>query len=136
MMNQQEIQGNWNEIKGKLQRRWAQLTEDDLRAFSGSVDELVGTIQRKTGESREAIEHYLSQLAEQGADMAEQARQYAQQARERVGQASAMVSEQFRTGLSSAEGMVRERPGQSLAAAFGAGIIAGLVVGLLIRPRS
>ena len=56
MLNQQTLQGNWNEIKGKLQSKWGTLTDDDIAIFNGNVDQLVGTIQRKTGEARASIE--------------------------------------------------------------------------------
>jgi uncharacterized protein YjbJ (UPF0337 family) len=30
MPNSEEIKGNWNEMKGKLKQKYAELTEDDL----------------------------------------------------------------------------------------------------------
>jgi len=51
MINEQVLQGNWNEIKGKIRSKWGQLTNDDLQSFDGNVDRLVGLIQRKTGEA-------------------------------------------------------------------------------------
>lgn len=51
-----EIKGDWNIIKGSLKQKWARLTEDDLQFIEGQQDELLGRIQRRTGESREAIE--------------------------------------------------------------------------------
>ena len=48
-MNQQTLEGNWNEIKGKIRTRWGQLSDDDLSLVHGQVDKLVGTIQRKNG---------------------------------------------------------------------------------------
>src|SRR5262245_7846004 len=56
MVNQQTLQGNWNEIKGKLRSKWGQLTNDDLQTAHGNVDQLIGLIQRKTGEARSSIE--------------------------------------------------------------------------------
>ena len=38
MVNQQVLQGHWNEIKGKIRSRWGQLTNDDLQKFDGDVD--------------------------------------------------------------------------------------------------
>jgi uncharacterized protein YjbJ (UPF0337 family) len=55
-MNKLEIKGDWNIIKGKLKQQWADLTDDDLQHADGKMDELVGRIQRRTGQSREAIE--------------------------------------------------------------------------------
>jgi uncharacterized protein YjbJ (UPF0337 family) len=55
-MTKLEIKGAWNIIKGKLKQQWADLTDDDLQHADGKMDELVGRIQRRTGQSREAIE--------------------------------------------------------------------------------
>jgi uncharacterized protein YjbJ (UPF0337 family) len=49
-----EIKGDWNIIKGKLKQKWAHLTDDDLRNAEGKHDELLGRIQKRTGETREA----------------------------------------------------------------------------------
>ena len=55
-MKKLEIKGDWNLIKGKLKQKWAQLTDDDLQYLEGKQDELLGRIQKRTGESREAVE--------------------------------------------------------------------------------
>ncbi len=55
-MNKLEIKGDWNLIKGKLKQKWAQLTDDDLQYLEGKQDELLGRIQKRTGESRETVE--------------------------------------------------------------------------------
>lgn len=48
--------GRWNIAKGKLKQKWASLTDDDLEYAEGKQDELVGRIQKRTGESRETVE--------------------------------------------------------------------------------
>ena len=58
-INQQTLEGNWNEIKGKIHEKWGQITQDDLQKARGSIDQLVGVIQRKTGEARDRIEKRL-----------------------------------------------------------------------------
>jgi uncharacterized protein YjbJ (UPF0337 family) len=55
-MNALEIKGDWNITKGKLKQKWAKLTDDDLQFVAGKQDELVGRIQKRTGETREAVE--------------------------------------------------------------------------------
>lgn len=55
-MNKLQIQGDWNIIKGKLKQQWAKLTDDDLQLIDGNYDEVLGQIQKRTGESREAVE--------------------------------------------------------------------------------
>jgi len=58
-MNNLQIKGDWNIIKGKLIQKWANLTDDDLQYAEGQIDELIGRIQRRTGETREAVEKAL-----------------------------------------------------------------------------
>ena len=55
-MTKLEIKGDWNIIKGKLKQKWGALTNDDLQFIEGKNDELFGRIQKRTGESREAVE--------------------------------------------------------------------------------
>jgi len=55
-MNTLEIKGDWNIIKGKMKQKWASLTEGDLQYEEGKQEELLGRVQKRTGETREAIE--------------------------------------------------------------------------------
>jgi len=52
-----EIKGDWKITKGKLKKKWAQLTDNDLLYAEGKQDELVGRIQKCTGETREVVEN-------------------------------------------------------------------------------
>jgi uncharacterized protein YjbJ (UPF0337 family) len=60
-MNKLQFKGSWNEIKGKLKQKYAQLTDDDLKYVEGKDDELLGRLQQKLGKSaeevREMIQH-------------------------------------------------------------------------------
>jgi uncharacterized protein YjbJ (UPF0337 family) len=58
-MNTDTMKGNWNVTKGKLKQKYAQLTDNDLTYIEGKEDELLGRIQKKTGQSREAVEKFL-----------------------------------------------------------------------------
>ena len=55
-MTKLEIKGDWNITKGKLKQKWAKLTDNDLTFTEGAEDEFLGRIQKRTGETREAIE--------------------------------------------------------------------------------
>lgn len=59
-MNTLELKGDWNIIKGKLKQKWGDLTDDDLDYVEGQKDELVGRIQKRTGQTREAVEKELN----------------------------------------------------------------------------
>ena len=51
-INAQELQGQWNELRGKVKEKWGHLTDDDLEVQGGNFDQLIGRIQKKTGEGR------------------------------------------------------------------------------------
>ncbi len=54
-MTKLEIKGSWNEIKGKLKQKYAELTDDDLTFADGKDDELLGRLQKKLGRTKEEI---------------------------------------------------------------------------------
>lgn len=63
-MNKLQIKGDWNITKGKLKQKWAKLTDNDLQFVAGQEDELIGRIQKSTGETRENIERALREFSE------------------------------------------------------------------------
>ena len=56
-----EIKGDWNITKGKLKQKWAKLTDNDLQWTDGKQDEMIGRIQKLTGETREAVEKVIKE---------------------------------------------------------------------------
>ena len=61
-MTKLELKGNWNEIKGKLKQKYADLTDDDLTFAEGKDDELLGRLQKKLGRTKEDIRTEIGQL--------------------------------------------------------------------------
>jgi len=47
--------GQWKRIKGDVKKKWGELTDDQLTEGEGNRDKLVGYIQQKYGETKEAI---------------------------------------------------------------------------------
>ena len=139
MVNQQVLEGNWSELTGQIKQRWAKLTDNELQEVRGNAEQLVGLIQRKTGEARERIEDELESLVAEGGSMAARAtaavRHATEEATERVQQGYEQVSDKMKVGYGEAERVVKERPIESVAVAFGSGLIAGVIVGLVLRPR-
>ena len=136
---QQQLTGNWNQLKGKLKERWGQLTDDELQSAEGNFDHLVGLIQQRTGEGRQQVERFLAELNEQtGGTMskvADTARQYADQAREAVRGASEQVRYRAGERFQDAQEMVRQQPAEAVAVAFGTGLLVGLLIGLMAGSR-
>jgi len=147
MINTQQVTGAWNQIRGKVKEKWGQLTDDDLRIVGGNVEQLIGRIQQRTGEAREAIEEFINDAmatpvsraaeaakgyAQDAAVMAKQTYQDAEQAARQTYQ---RASEQAQAGYESAREVVRTRPATSMATVFATGMLAGVVVGLLLKSE-
>lgn len=58
-MNEDTLQGNWKQIKGRIREQWGKLTDDDLDVIAGRRDQLVGKIQERYGIIREKAEDQL-----------------------------------------------------------------------------
>jgi len=54
-MNSTSLKGHWNEMKGKLKQKYAQLTDDDLLYVEGKENELWGRVQQKIGKTKEEV---------------------------------------------------------------------------------
>lgn len=61
-MNTTELKGNWEEQKGKLKQKFAQLTDDDLLFAEGKKDEMMGKLQVKLGKSKEELHKFIAGL--------------------------------------------------------------------------
>ncbi len=133
----QIAKGHWNEIKGKLQEAWGQLTDDELDRVQGNTEQLIGLVQRKTGKSREAIEDFLENLSHEGKNIWNQAtetvRDYASTAGHAIQDTAVAARDQIQQGVEQAGDLVRQRPVESLAVCFGAGLVTGIIVGLIVR---
>ena len=55
-MNEHTLKGEWNQIKGNVKQKWADLTDDDLLHIEGSRDKLVGSVQERYGHTKDAAE--------------------------------------------------------------------------------
>ena len=58
-MNNDKFEGKWHQLKGEVKRKWGKMTDDDLMESEGDMEKLMGRIQQRTGEKREAIEKWL-----------------------------------------------------------------------------
>ena len=61
-MNTTEIKGNWNELKGKLKQKFADLSDNDLMYEEGREDELFGKLQKKLGKSKSELRKLFDEL--------------------------------------------------------------------------
>lgn len=61
-MDKLRVKGNWNEVKGKMKQKYADLTDDDLTYAEGKEDELLGRLQKKTGRSKDELKREIEEL--------------------------------------------------------------------------
>jgi len=62
MLTSEELKGNWNELKGKLKKKFATLTDSDMLYEEGKQDEMLGRLQVKLGKTKEEVNKILSEL--------------------------------------------------------------------------
>ena len=65
-MNKKILEGNWDQLKGNIQNKWGELTDNDLESIKGDITILAGKIKGKYGMKQEEIEgqikEYLDEL--------------------------------------------------------------------------
>jgi uncharacterized protein YjbJ (UPF0337 family) len=60
-MNWDQVEGEWDKVKGTVKSKWAKLTDDDLGQLSGKKDQLVGVIQKRYGVLKDEAEHQVNE---------------------------------------------------------------------------
>jgi uncharacterized protein YjbJ (UPF0337 family) len=65
-MNEDQIKGKLEQMKGELKRRWGQLTDDDIAEARGNMQKLMGKIREKSGDQQQEIEKW---FGKQGLDV-------------------------------------------------------------------
>ena len=62
-MNWDQVRRTWEQLGGKVKKRWARLTGDDLTAIAGERDQLAGRLRERYGYSQEHAERELDAFA-------------------------------------------------------------------------
>ena len=59
-MNPDILEGKWKQLKGRIQEKWGELTQDELDQIAGKRTILVGKLQEKYGYTRERAEQEIN----------------------------------------------------------------------------
>jgi uncharacterized protein YjbJ (UPF0337 family) len=51
-MNNDRVEGNWKQVKGKIKEQWGKLTGDEIDQLEGRSDQLAGFLQERYGIAR------------------------------------------------------------------------------------
>jgi len=61
-MNTTELNGKWEQQKGKLKQQFAMLTDNDLLFAEGKKEEMFGRLQAKLGKTKEELHRIIAGL--------------------------------------------------------------------------
>jgi uncharacterized protein YjbJ (UPF0337 family) len=67
-MNEDRVEGNWKQFKGKVKEQWGRLTDDDLDVIAGQRDQLSGKIQERHGVARDEAERQIKDFETRNPD--------------------------------------------------------------------
>lgn len=138
-MNTQQAKGAWNELAGAVKEKYGQITNDDIAAANGNLQALIGTIQRKTGEARDRIEAFVTEVGSGASDYVnrvyDQASQYAATASDELRNQYDRASEYVGEGMEYTKAHVQRRPLESVLTAFGIGLAAGVIAAMTMSSR-
>jgi uncharacterized protein YjbJ (UPF0337 family) len=63
-MNQDELDGKGNQVKGKAKQAWGDLTDDERLHDEGVADETAGNVQEGFGKARRKVGEALDDVAD------------------------------------------------------------------------
>jgi len=55
-------EGRIERAKGRIRSMWGRVTDDDIKRTRGNVENLIGRIKERTGESAESVRAKLNEL--------------------------------------------------------------------------
>ncbi|WP_195820124.1 CsbD family protein [Roseobacter sp. MH60115] len=58
-MNWDIIKGNWKQMKGQVQSKWGELTDDEIDQAEGDRTRLAGLIQERYGVAKDEAERQI-----------------------------------------------------------------------------
>lgn len=58
-MNWEQVEGQWQELKGVVREKWGKLTDDDYEVIAGKKDRLLGKLHVHYGLAKEDAEKEL-----------------------------------------------------------------------------
>lgn len=61
-MNADIFQGKWNQLRGQIQQKWGDLTDNDLDRIKGGQLEFEGLLQERYGYTKERAKQEVDQF--------------------------------------------------------------------------
>lgn len=67
-MNHNIIEGNWKQLKGKVNEQWGKLTDDDFDVIAGRRQQLAGKLQERYGYAKDEAEREITRWEKRAND--------------------------------------------------------------------
>lgn len=61
-MNSDTLKGNWEQVKGHVQKKWGELTNDEIDQINGSRKILAGKVQERYGRAQDEVEREIDEF--------------------------------------------------------------------------
>ncbi len=69
-MNKERLEGNFDQLKGEIKKKWGKLTDDEVAYYNGNADKFYGVIKEKYGIAKEDAEKNLKDMIKVSTDKA------------------------------------------------------------------
>jgi uncharacterized protein YjbJ (UPF0337 family) len=63
-MNKEIFRGKWQSLKGQVKQKWGKLTDDDISQIEGNYDELTGKLQQRYGYEKQRVEREINDFVD------------------------------------------------------------------------
>ena len=54
-MNNDILEGKWKQLKGSVQAKWGEITDDEFDQVKGNRERLIGLVQEKYGKKKDDV---------------------------------------------------------------------------------
>jgi ElaB/YqjD/DUF883 family membrane-anchored ribosome-binding protein len=123
-MKQEQVQGNWEQLKGNILKEWGKLTEDDLQQIKGDVKILKGKLVERYGitkeQAAEKAEQFMEKMAVNGSELIA-----------KMGDMAENVNEKAHDMVQCCNAYLKKNPLKTV----GIVALAGLVIGALMSRK-
>jgi uncharacterized protein YjbJ (UPF0337 family) len=62
-MNQDQMQGKFDQLRGKIKETWGRLSDDDITLANGKMEQFLGKVQETYGLTKEAAQKRFDEIA-------------------------------------------------------------------------
>jgi uncharacterized protein YjbJ (UPF0337 family) len=54
-VNNDILEGKWKQLKGSIQAKWGEITDDEFEQVKGNRERLIGLVQEKYGKKKDDV---------------------------------------------------------------------------------